>query len=72
AKGGAFALDPALGRIVACDAAALPAIVAALGYRAVREGDAVKFVAKRARKPAPRRRVDADSPFAALGKLVDP
>lgn len=72
AKGGAFALDPALGRIVACDAAALPAIVAALGYRAVREGDAVKFVAKRARKPAPRRSVDADSPFAALGKLVDP
>lgn len=72
AKGGAFALDPALSKIVACDAAALPAIVAALGYRAVREGDAVKFVPKRAKKAAPRQAPDADSPFAALGKLVDP
>jgi hypothetical protein len=72
AKGGAFALDPALAKIVACEAATLPAVVAALGYRAVRDGDAVKFVPKRARKPGPRKAVDADSPFAALGKLVDP
>jgi ATP-dependent RNA helicase SUPV3L1/SUV3 len=72
AKGGAFALDPALAKIVACDAAALPALAASLGYRAAREGDAVKFVPKRARKPAPRKAPDSDSPFAALGKLVDP
>jgi ATP-dependent RNA helicase SUPV3L1/SUV3 len=72
AKGGAFALDPALAKIVACEAATLPAVVAALGYRAVRDADAVKFVPKRARKPGPRKAVDADSPFAALGKLVDP
>jgi hypothetical protein len=29
-------------------------------------------VPKRARKPAPRKAPDSDSPFAALGKLVDP
>lgn len=72
AKGGAFALDPALAKAAGCDAATLPAVVAALGYRAVREGDAVKFVPKRAKKPVPRKAVVPDSPFAALGKLVDP
>jgi ATP-dependent RNA helicase SUPV3L1/SUV3 len=71
-KRGAFALDPALAKLVDCDAASFPAIVAALGYRAVREGDAVKFVAKRPRKARPEKAIDTDSPFAALGKLVDP
>lgn len=71
-KRGAFALDPALAKLVDCDAVALPAVVAALGYRAVRDGDAVKFVAKRPRKARPEKAIDTDSPFAALGKLVDP
>ncbi|MBL8654232.1 MAG: hypothetical protein JNJ97_08520 [Alphaproteobacteria bacterium] len=72
AKRGAFALDPVLAKLVDCDAASLPAVVAALSYRAVREGDAVKFVAKRPRRVKPEKAIDADSPFAALGKLVDP
>jgi hypothetical protein len=72
AKAGAFVLDPAWARLVDCEAALLPAIVVALGYRMLREpGDPPRFVPKKARVarglPA-----DADSPFAALAPLVKP
>ena len=74
AKGG-FALDPEWRKIVACDAATLPAIVASLGYRMVRasqtEGGANIFVARR--KPrATEATGDGDSPFAALAGLGKP
>ncbi|MBL8833418.1 MAG: disulfide oxidoreductase, partial [Rhodospirillales bacterium] len=70
AKAGAFALDPEWARTVDCEAALLPAVVASLGYRMLREaGDPPRFVAKKARsvRGAP---ADADSPFAALAPLV--
>jgi ATP-dependent RNA helicase SUPV3L1/SUV3 len=72
AKAGAFVLDPAWARLVDCEAALLPAVVVALGYRMLREaGDPPRFVPKKLRVarglPA-----DADSPFAALAPLVKP
>jgi len=68
ARGG-FALDPDWAKIVACDAATLPAIVAALGYRMVRDGHI--FVARR--KPrATAAPSDGASPFAALAGLGKP
>jgi hypothetical protein len=72
AKAGAFALDPAWARLVDCEAAMLPAVVASIGYRMLREPDAPpRFVAKKMRsvRGAP---ADADSPFAALAPLVKP
>ncbi len=72
AKAGAFALDPAWARLVDCEAAMLPAVVASVGYRMLREpGERARFVPKKMRsaRGAP---ADADSPFAALAPLVKP
>jgi len=72
-RGGAFALDPAWARLVDCEAALLPAVVASLGYRLLREpGGPPRFVPKKAKAPRAATPGDADSPFAALAPLVKP
>jgi hypothetical protein len=73
-KGG-FSLAPEWTKLAGCDAATLPAIVAALGYRMVRasqtEGAAPVFVARRKHRTAIAATDDA-SPFAALAALGKP
>ncbi len=73
-KGG-FSLAPEWTKLAGCEAATLPAIVAALGYRMVRasqtEGAAPIFVARRKHRTASPATDDA-SPFAALAALGKP
>jgi ATP-dependent RNA helicase SUPV3L1/SUV3 len=72
-RGGAFALDPAWARLVDCEAAQLPAVVASLGYRLLRAPEGPpRFVPKKPKAPRPAATGDADSPFAALAPLVKP
>ena len=73
---GPFLPVEALRQLVQCEAAALPAVIAALGYRSEEEGE-LRFHAperkatgrsgKRRRGPRPQQQ--PDSPFAALRDL---
>jgi hypothetical protein len=67
-----------LRQCIQCDLAALPAVIAALGYRSVEEEGELRFHARARKKdvrPARRRRAKRkprhlpDSPFAALRDL---
>jgi ATP-dependent RNA helicase SUPV3L1/SUV3 len=70
---GPFALEPAWAKLLDCDAAALPAVVASLGYRRVPGAGAPIFAAYRG--GAARRRPksapgDAASPFSVLSEIA--
>ncbi|MBI1244936.1 MAG: disulfide oxidoreductase [Alphaproteobacteria bacterium] len=70
---GAFAIEPAWARLVDCEAAILPAVVAALGYRMLRDPDAGgRFIAKKPRAARAGGPADAHSPFAVLAPLKRP
>jgi hypothetical protein len=78
ARQGEFQATVALESLAGCDGAAFESVARALGYRVGQgEGGTVfraggKAAAKKPRKKARRKpRVDADSPFAELRKLVD-
>ena len=70
---GAFALDPAWAKLVDCEAATLPAVVAALGYRLVPGENGPLFAAYRGgaarRRPKPTQG-DATSPFSVLSGIA--
>jgi ATP-dependent RNA helicase SUPV3L1/SUV3 len=72
ARQGAFAASPELAALAGVDPAQLRRVLAGLGYRAVRQGGAEVFVARRrrARLRAPRRAALAEGhPFAKLQEL---
>ena len=72
---GPFTATEALRQIIHCEAAALPAVIAALGYRSVEEGGELRFHAPprkasgKDRKKRRRGRPRSESPFAALREL---
>jgi ATP-dependent RNA helicase SUPV3L1/SUV3 len=73
AREGAFALDPDWARLVDCEAAVLPAVVADLGYRMLRDPAAGgRFIAKKPKAPRASGPADAHSPFAVLAPLKRP
>ena len=79
---GPFLAVEALRQIIQCEAAALPAVIAALGYRSGEEDGELRFhapdrkaaakAAKRRRRRGPRPPQQPDSPFAALRDLKFP
>ena len=72
ARQGPFTPTPALASLAGCRAAELPAVLTALGYRAVHDGadGSVRFPARPAPRPAPTRRgKTGDGPFAKLKEL---
>ena len=73
ARAGPFAPDAAMLSLLGCGHGELAEVLAALGYRAAGQGTERRFsFAGRRRppaKPSPRRRSDAPSPFAALGRI---
>jgi ATP-dependent RNA helicase SUPV3L1/SUV3 len=72
ARQGPFAPNAALMGIAGADRDHLAAMLPALGYRAVHDGDTVMFHARRKVRPRPRRRgaeAPADGPFAKLRNL---
>ena len=79
ASQGPFLPVEALRQLVQCEAAALPAVIAALGYRSAEEEGELRFHApdrkagakgaKRRRQRGPRPPQQPDSPFAALRDL---
>jgi hypothetical protein len=74
---GPFLPTEALRQTIQCDMAALPAVIAALGFRSVEEDGELRFHAaqKKQRRAKGRRpgkqpaQPTGDSPFAALGDL---
>jgi ATP-dependent RNA helicase SUPV3L1/SUV3 len=77
---GPFLPVEALRQTIQCDMAALPSVIAALGYRSIEEGGELRFQAPAKRKTRQTRRGRArkapkhlpDSPFAALRGLKFP
>ncbi len=73
ARGGAFALEPGWARLVDCEAAVLPSVVADLGYRMLRDPAAGgRFIAKKPKAARTAPPADMHSPFAVLAPLKKP